>query len=333
MQNHRIHSVSHLLLIGILATAAACVLPMEPEEELWSEGDGYDTMVEEVVYGADNRLDVFAHPSATLVARAQQSTVALMQHSAINTSNPSNITFNAPTLGVKENLCITERFRSDPTPADCSGTLIDDDLVLTAGHCINTGDPKFACSNTRFVFNFDRPSANTLQTVTMADVFSCHSVVARQQGTVGGKNLDFAVVRIDRAATPRFKPAPVRVGNTALATGQNVAVIGSGSGIPFKIDSGGSVRDPRAGVLDFFSASTDTFGGNSGSGVYETASNTVAGILVRGETDYVVNGSCNVVNTCTEAGCRGEDITYVAPAITASAPPRPAPACVGASRR
>ncbi|HWN67749.1 MAG TPA: pre-peptidase C-terminal domain-containing protein, partial [Haliangium sp.] len=87
--------------------------------------------------------------------------------------------------------------------------------------------------------------------------------------------------------------------------------------IPFKVDSGGSVRDPRSGVLDFFVATTDTFGGNSGSGVYETTNHTVAGILVRGETDYRANGSCNVVNTCTETGCRGEDITYVRPAINA----------------
>jgi hypothetical protein len=307
-------SVSHLFLTGILATTAACVLPMESEEDLWSEGDEYDTVVEEVVYGTDDRQDVFAHPNATLRARAQQSTVALMQPSAINTSNPNNVTFNAPTLGAAQNLCTTERFRSDPTPAFCSGTLIDDDLVLTAGHCVTSAS---SCTSTRFVFNFFRPSATTLQPVTTADIFSCTSIVARTQGTVGGQNLDFAVLRIDRPATPRFVPAPIRPGNTAMAAGQNVAVIGSGSGIPFKVDSGGSVRDPRAGVLDFFIASTDTFGGNSGSGVYETATNTVAGILVRGETDYRANGSCNVVNTCTETGCRGEDITYVRPAINA----------------
>ena len=52
-----------------------------------------------------------------------------------------------------------------------------------------------------------------------------------------------------------------------------------------------------------------------GSGVYELSTQTVAGILVRGETDYVANGSCNVVNVCGETGCRGEDVTYVYPAL------------------
>ncbi|HVG57576.1 MAG TPA: serine protease, partial [Hyalangium sp.] len=267
-----------------------------------------------VVYGTDNRTDVYAHADATLRARAQQSTVALMNPSDFNTSNPNNVTFNASTLQSAFNLCSTERFLNDLTPAFCSGTLIDDDLVLTAGHCITSAS---ACSNTRFVFNFYRTSTTGMQTVTTADIFSCQSIVVRQQAVVNGQNLDYAIVRLDRAATPRFVPAPIRAGNTALAVGTSVTVIGSGSGIPFKIDAGGSVRDARAGTLDYFVASTDTFGGNSGSGVYENSGYTVAGILVRGETDYVSNGSCRVVNVCTETGCRGEDITYVYPAITA----------------
>lgn len=267
-----------------------------------------------VVYGTDDRMDVYAHPNAMLRARAQQATVALMSPSSINAQNPSNVTFNAQTLQQAENLCASQRFLSDPTPGFCSGTLIDDDLVLTAGHCITSAAE---CSGTRFVFKFYRPTATTLETITTADIFSCQSIVARQQAVVNGRNLDYAVVRLDRSAAPRFTPAPVRAGGSPVAVGQNVTVIGSGSGIPFKIDAGGSVRDARAGTLDYFIASTDTFGGNSGSGVYEMSGYTVAGILVRGETDYVSSGGCTIVNVCTEAGCRGEDITYVRPAIDA----------------
>src|SRR5688572_27462787 len=52
----------------------------------------------EVVYGIDDRMDVYEHPDATLRARAQQATVALMTPGTINASNPNNVTFNAPTL-------------------------------------------------------------------------------------------------------------------------------------------------------------------------------------------------------------------------------------------
>jgi V8-like Glu-specific endopeptidase len=315
MRNPRSSAPRRVRVLGsLLCTLAALSCgPMEEGEAL-PAADSLGESKAPVVYGTDDRTDVYAHADATLRARAQQATVALMRPSALNTTNPNNVTFNAQTLQQAFNLCSTERFLSDPTPAFCSGTLIDDDLVLTAGHCITSASD---CGNTRFVFKFYRPAANALEAVTTADIFSCQSIVARQQSTVNGRNLDYAVVRLDRAATPRFTPAPVRAGNSAIPVGSVVAVIGSGSGVPFKIDAGGSVRDARASTLDYFVASTDTFGGNSGSGVYELSGYTVAGILVRGETDYVYNGSCRIVNVCSEAGCRGEDITYVRPAIDA----------------
>jgi V8-like Glu-specific endopeptidase len=289
-----------LTLLSFVACAAE--EPDDADVRHPLDGEALQQSRSEVVYGTDDRQDVYAHPDATLMARARQSVVALMLPTTLNTTDPNNVTFNAMTLGVLRRLCATERFRDDPTAAFCSGTLIDDDLVLTAGHCISSMD----CADKRFVFNYYRTAADELQTVTTADIFSCAAVVARKQGSV-----DYAVVRLDRPATPRFTPAPVSAGNIAMAPGQNVAVIGCSSGIPLKIDSGGAVRDPREGNLDYFVATTDTFGGNSGSGVYETSSYTVRGILARGETDYVDNGDCTVVNTCSETGCRGEDITYV----------------------
>ncbi|MCY1019953.1 trypsin-like serine peptidase [Pyxidicoccus sp. MSG2] len=300
------------LLGALLCTLSVAACGPTPGAEPAATPTG--TGKQPVVYGTDNRMDVYAHADATLRARAQQATVALMTPSEIDASNPNDVTFIADTLEDAYGLCSNQRFLNDLTPAFCSGTLIDDDLVLTAGHCVTNASE---CSDTRFVFNFYRTSASGMQTVTTQDIFSCSSIVVRQEATVNGRTLDFAIVRLDRAATPRFTPAPVRTAATALAVGANVAVIGSGSGIPFKIDSGGSVRNARASTLDYFVASTDTFGGNSGSGVYETGGYTVAGILVRGETDYRANGSCYIVNTCTETGCRGEDITYVKPAVDA----------------
>jgi V8-like Glu-specific endopeptidase len=295
-------------MLALLASMACTPAEQTGEEARHLEEDeSLGQTRGEVVYGTDNRQDVHAHPDATLRARAQQSTVAVMMATSVNTTDPNNVTFNAPTLARRFSLCPEERFREDPTAAFCSGTLIDDDVVLTAGHCISSSTN---CADMRFVFNYYRPSEGTLQTVTAADVFHCAAVVSRKQGSV-----DYSVVRLDRPATPRFTPAPVKTGNTALASGQNVAVIGCGSGIPYKVDSGGSVRDPRSGTLDYFVATTDTFGGNSGSGVYETGGYTVAGILVRGDTDYVNTGTCNTVNVCPETGCRGEDITYVYSAI------------------
>jgi V8-like Glu-specific endopeptidase len=301
------------LLGSLLCTLTA--LACGPEGEL--DSPELAASAAPVVYGNDDRMDVYAHPNATLRERAQKSTVALMTPSYINTSNPNNVTFRGSNLGQVENLCADQRFRSDPTAAFCSGTLIDDDLVLTAAHCV---EDVADCNNTRFVFNYYRSADGVMQTVTTQDIFSCKAIVARQYIDDSDETyLDFAIIRLDRSAAPRFAPAPVRPGSAPLAKGAGVAVIGSGSGIPFKIDSGGSVRDPDPGTasVNYFIATTDTFAGNSGSGVYDTATNSVAGILVFGDDDYVrrSGASCYEVNTCTETGCAGEGIIYVHHAI------------------
>lgn len=45
------------------------------------------------------------------------------------------------------------------------------------------------------------------------------------------------------------------------------------------------------------------------------ANGVVEGILVRGEADYVSNGTCNVSKVCPSTGCRGEDCTRIAELI------------------
>jgi len=87
------------------------------------------------------------------------------------------------------------------------------------------------------VFNYYRTSATALHTVTTDDIYRCASIVVRQQATVSGRELDYGIIRLDRARRPasrRHRCAPV---NAAIANGANVAVIGCGSGIPFKIDA------------------------------------------------------------------------------------------------
>ena len=59
----------------------------------------------------------------------------------------------------------------------------------------------------------------------------------------------------------------------------------------------------------FRSLHLDTYGGNSGSPVFNAATHEVEGILVRGETDFTSNGTCNVSLVCPTSGCRGEDVT------------------------
>ena len=80
--------------------------------------------------------------------------------------------------------------------------------------------------------------------------------------------------------------------------------------MPTKIADGANVRNLQG---KFFQANLDTYGGNSGSAVFNVETGEVEGILVRGETDYVFNSAlgCQVSNLCAADGCRGEDVTYI----------------------
>ncbi len=101
-------------------------------------------------------------------------------------------------------------------------------------------------------------------------------------------------------------------------------VIGHPAGLPTKVSGGAKVRD--AGPTGHFVANLDTYGGNSGSAVFNAKTGLIEGILVRGEIDYTWRGGCKVSNTCADDGCRGEDVTKIS-ALSGNIPaPSAAPA-------
>ena len=62
----------------------------------------------------------------------------------------------------------------------------------------------------------------------------------------------------------------------------------------------------------FFRANLDTYGGNSGSPVFNSDTHQIEGLLVRGETDFVMLGppnNCNVSTVFPDTGGDGEDCT------------------------
>jgi hypothetical protein len=119
---------------------------------------------------------------------------------------------------------------------------------------------------------------------------------------------DYAFIELDRKVTD-LEPLKVRTSGK-ISKGDSVVVIGHPTGLPTKIADGAKVRSIQG---KFFSANLDTFGGNSGSAVFNAVTHEVEGILVRGETDYVYNSTlgCQVVNVCSNDSCRGEDVTFI----------------------
>jgi hypothetical protein len=155
----------------------------------------------------------------------------------------------------------------------------------------------------RFVFGFRMADEDNAQTtVDNGEIYSGASVIGRQQASNGA---DWALVRLDRSVSGHPSVSVRRTGR--IANTQAVHVIGHPSGLPTKFADGAKVRDNTP--APFFVANLDTYGGNSGSPVFNRTTHEVEGILVRGETDFVANGDCMISLVCPTTGCRGEDVT------------------------
>jgi hypothetical protein len=151
--------------------------------------------------------------------------------------------------------------------------------------------------------------SNTLQTITSDDVFSCQEIVVKEGGTVFTPYRDFAILRLDRPATPRFTPANI-VGTEASAVtdGTPLVMIGAPNGVPFKIDDGGSVIDSHQYSLNYFETNNDSFGGNSGSGIWNQDTKEVVGILSASVREHYIedeSADCKRVKHCIDPSYRG----------------------------
>lgn len=257
---------------------------------------------EKVIYGKDNRMDVYETTNATYLELAK-STAAQIPFTSLSMTEGDDVQVVGRTMQSR-NICAKERFSQQITAARCSGFLVGEDLLVTAGHCI-TNDAD--CANFAWVFDYRITSASqTSVSVKKDDVYKCSKIISRSLDN-STKN-DFALIKLDRVSNR----APLKFRTEGkVANDAKLLMIGHPTGLPTKIEDGAQVRNNSNSI--YFIANTDSYGGNSGSAVFNLATNEVEGILVRGEQDFVYDYSaqCQVSKVCADNGCRGEDITRI----------------------
>jgi len=253
---------------------------------------------QKAIYGVDDRKDLFLVDDQGILNDAD-CVVSLFQNRDVVDNGNGTSTLETKNFGTEYNLCNNERFREQPTGAFCSGFLVAPDLVATAGHCVNPNN----VTNILFVFGFRMVDKTTPQTIIdNNEIYRGKDIIDRNE-TAGGA--DWALVKLDRAVTNHTIAEFRRTG--IIQNNQAVHVIGHPCGLPTKFAGGAKVRDNTPN--EFFVANLDTYGGNSGSPVFNSDTHQVEGILVRGETDFASSNGCNVSLVCPSTGCRGEDCT------------------------
>ncbi|MBC7171902.1 MAG: trypsin-like serine protease, partial [Polyangiaceae bacterium] len=178
-----------------------------------------------VVYGVDGREDVYAAPSALFRSIARDAIVTMVRPGVLLPNLDGTFTPGFYPLSERINatygepLCPGERFGEQTTIGLCSGTLIDDDLVLTAGHCFDGSE----CGDESFVFDYFYGVAGILEEIDSDDIYACREIVVRRLDE-DNPGADYAVVRLDRPVVGRT-PAPVDV-RYEVAASDPLTVIG-----------------------------------------------------------------------------------------------------------
>lgn len=243
-----------------------------------------------VIYGDDDRQETInANPFLQDLA---DSTAAMIEEKNISIEG-SLVSIKGPTLGERFGLCKDERFYSQTSSAFCSGFLVAPDIIATAGHCLTN---ESYCETAVWVFNYKlKDEKDSSVTVSKENVYRCKSILKKDFGTKSQN--DFALIKLDRKVKGH---SPVKIAQENPEIGEPLVMIGHPSGLPQKIDDGGSVKSK---TLNGFKANLDAFQINSGSAVFRAKSGELVGILVTGARDYRnrENEKCTEVNVVSNS--------------------------------
>lgn len=247
-----------------------------------------------VIYGEDNRSEAEHYHDAAF-RDLSDSVAGMIRSNSLfkDPKNPGRLIFPKRVAQDFLNLCPEEPFSQQISLPLCSGFLVGEDLLVTAGHCVeNKGD----CARYKWAFGY---KADTLS-LSVEDVYSCEKILETQVYESKFKLIDYAVIKLDRKVEGR-EPLKYRQRSKARIN-QPLVVIGHPMGLPLKISDNAKItrmsleelKKPLSHFIKkrtYFLANLDTYGGNSGSPVFNQETREVEGILVEGAEDFVEDES------------------------------------------
>ena len=268
-----------------------------------------------VVYDAFDSQEYSETTSENIAKLVMKSVVALIGRASLTQFTDGTVGYHASSAQEIFGLCGSERWAAQPSLAACSGVLVANDLVLTAGHCLPAGHA--SCMDIDAVFGWVISGDSPPSLFAQESVYHCRRIVAQQEFRDGDIIRDYALFQLDRSVESRYHDVVTVNMERTMMKDDAVLNIGTPLGVPMKIDAGGVVVIGGTHEEGYFVATTDSFERSSGSPVFGLDSLALVGIVVEGERDFVVDGDCRRARRCSYSSCAGETIAYVAAIISA----------------
>lgn len=262
------------------------------------------------IYGEDSRKEIIESSALT----QQIATGVAITFSKIflqqNADSTYSLDFKSSTLKSEWDSCSDERFLEQPSSSpSCTGFLIAEDILVTAGHCAfvkgevrNKNNP--FCQDFLWMFDYQYKSKNNIElsNVPAEKIFQCQKILYASykydQPTFEDKPKhieDFAIIKLDRKAKGRhyFKLAA-----ELPPTGHKLTALGFPLGLPMKHSTGKLLSRHKENYLH---SNLDIIGGNSGSPILNEA-NEVIGITSHGydSSQWSETRQCMALNRCDE---------------------------------
>lgn len=233
----------------------------------------------DAIYGVDDREQITSNTAEKYKEAARS--VALIVSDDLLKKGFSKTLISGQKAEKNFNMCSGERFNDEMTLPGCSGFLVGEDLLVSAGHCFESAED---CENKKIIFDVDaKKQTSSGYIVSTKNVFACKEIISSASGINAVDGQDYALIRLKKAV--KMRPfLKVRAAGK-IEDEAAVFMIGHPLGMPLTLSKAAKIANNEQEVT--FKVGIDAFEGNSGSPVINDKTMEVEGILINGQQDIV----------------------------------------------
>jgi V8-like Glu-specific endopeptidase len=204
--------------------------------------------------------------------------------------------------------CNNAKFEDDLMWASCSGTVVGEDLVVTAAHCLTAQND---CSDMTIATEFNSNEDIELIRKSPEKVFRCKKVIYSSEPRPGNHDRDIAILQLDRPVQGRQSAKIVANWNP---DNEFIYAAGYPSGTSKKISVGFSSNENFPDInlknLEYRKISLLAPPGLSGGGVFNSR-NQLVGVVVRSNTSYIREERCVRDFSCSTDDCPWTEVQII----------------------